>query len=88
MVQAGERIHVIGIAGSGAAGVALLMHHAGAKVDGCDIDTPSPYTPPLTGAGVTSSSTAHGVRATKDVRRRRRMARPGPQPAPTTLTRG
>ena len=52
MVRAGERIHVIGIAGSGAAGVALLMHHAGAAVDGCDIDTPSPYTPPLAAAGV------------------------------------
>jgi UDP-N-acetylmuramate--alanine ligase len=52
MVTRGERIHVIGIAGSGAAGVALLMQHAGAKVDGCDLDTPSPYTPPLEAAGV------------------------------------
>ncbi|HET6745381.1 MAG TPA: UDP-N-acetylmuramate--L-alanine ligase [Candidatus Limnocylindria bacterium] len=52
MVRPGERIHVIGIAGSGAAGVALLMHHAGARVDGCDLDTPSPYTPPLLAAGV------------------------------------
>ena len=52
MVTAGERIHVIGIAGSGAAGVALLMHHAGMAVDGCDADTPSPYTPPLEAAGV------------------------------------
>jgi UDP-N-acetylmuramate--alanine ligase len=52
MVRPGERIHVIGIAGSGAAGVALLMHHAGAVVDGCDLDTPSPYTPPLAAAGV------------------------------------
>jgi UDP-N-acetylmuramate-alanine ligase len=47
VVRPGERIHVIGIAGSGAAGVALLMHHAGLRVDGCDADTPSPYTPPL-----------------------------------------
>ncbi|HET7581961.1 MAG TPA: UDP-N-acetylmuramate--L-alanine ligase [Candidatus Limnocylindria bacterium] len=52
MVTPGERIHVIGIAGSGAAGVALLMHHAGLAVDGCDVDTPSPYTPPLEAAGI------------------------------------
>jgi UDP-N-acetylmuramate--alanine ligase len=52
MVRPGERIHVVGIAGSGAAGVALLMHHAGAQVDGCDLDTPSPYTPPLEAAGI------------------------------------
>jgi len=52
MVRLGERIHVIGIAGSGAAGVALLAHHAGARVDGCDLDAPSPYTPPLEAAGV------------------------------------
>ncbi len=48
----GERIHVIGIAGSGAAGAALLLHHAGARVDGCDADAPSPYTPPLDAAGI------------------------------------
>ena len=41
MVRHGERIHVIGIAGSGAAGVALLMQQAGMVVDGCDADTPS-----------------------------------------------
>jgi len=52
-MRPGERIHVIGIAGSGAAGVALLMHHAGLLVDGCDADTPSPYTPPLEAAGIT-----------------------------------
>ena len=52
MVRPGERIHVIGIAGSGAAGTALLLHHAGAVVDGCDADAPSPYTPPLDAAGV------------------------------------
>ena len=42
----------MGIAGSGAAGVALLMHHAGLAVDGCDVDTPSPYTPPLEAVGI------------------------------------
>ena len=52
MVRAGERIHVIGIAGSGAAGTALLLHHAGAQVDGCDADAPSPYTPPLDAASI------------------------------------
>jgi UDP-N-acetylmuramate--alanine ligase len=51
-MRAGERIHLIGIAGSGAAGVALLLHHAGAVIDGCDADTPSPYTPPLDAAGI------------------------------------
>ena len=49
---AGERIHVIGIAGSGAAGTAVLLQHAGAAVDGCDIDAPSPYTPALDAAGI------------------------------------
>ncbi len=52
MVRAGERIHLIGIAGSGAAGVALLAHRAGARIDGCDADAPSPYTPPLDEAGI------------------------------------
>ncbi|MDP9467846.1 MAG: Mur ligase domain-containing protein, partial [Chloroflexota bacterium] len=51
-MRPGERIHLIGIAGSGAAGVALLLHHAGARIDGCDLDTPSPYTPPLDAAGI------------------------------------
>jgi UDP-N-acetylmuramate--alanine ligase len=51
-MRPGERIHLIGIAGSGAAGVALLLHRAGARIDGCDADTPSPYTPPLDAAGV------------------------------------
>jgi UDP-N-acetylmuramate--alanine ligase len=52
VVTAGERIHVVGIAGSGAAGAALLLHHAGAIVDGCDADAPSPYTPALDAAGI------------------------------------
>jgi UDP-N-acetylmuramate--alanine ligase len=52
VVRRGERIHLIGIAGSGAAGVALLLHHAGVLIDGCDADTPSPYTPPLDAAGI------------------------------------
>ncbi len=52
MLARGERIHVIGIAGSGAAGTALLLHQAGASVDGCDLNAPSPYTPPLDAAGI------------------------------------
>lgn len=52
MIRVGERIHVIGIAGSGAAGTAVLLHHAGAIVDGCDLDAPSPYTPSLDAAGI------------------------------------
>jgi UDP-N-acetylmuramate--alanine ligase len=52
MVRAGERIHLIGIAGSGAAGLALLLQHAGVAIDGCDADTPSPYTPPLDAVGI------------------------------------
>ncbi|HEY8169969.1 MAG TPA: UDP-N-acetylmuramate--L-alanine ligase [Candidatus Limnocylindria bacterium] len=47
-----ERIHVIGIAGSGAAGAAVLLSEAGARVDGCDLDAPSPYTPALDAAGI------------------------------------
>ena len=52
MIRPGERIHVIGIAGSGAAGAAVLLARAGAVVDGCDADGPSPYTPPLDAAGI------------------------------------
>ena len=52
MIRPGERIHVIGIAGSGAAGAAVLLQHAGAVIDGCDADAPSPYTPALDAAGI------------------------------------
>jgi UDP-N-acetylmuramate--alanine ligase len=48
----GERVHLIGIAGSGAAGAAILLRAAGVDVDGCDADGPSPYTPPLDAAGI------------------------------------
>lgn len=53
MVRAGERIHVMGLAGSGAAGAALLCDAAGARVDGCDASGPSPYSTPLEAAGIT-----------------------------------
>jgi UDP-N-acetylmuramate--alanine ligase len=52
VIRPGERVHVIGVAGSGAAGAALLLQRAGAVVDGCDADAPSPYTPPLDAAGI------------------------------------
>ena len=42
-----QRIHVIGAAGAGASAAALLAHHAGAVVTGCDAGGPSPYTPAL-----------------------------------------
>jgi len=58
MVRPGERIHVIGIAGAGAAGTALLAAHAKAQVDGCDAAGPSAYTEPLTALGV-SVATGH-----------------------------
>jgi UDP-N-acetylmuramate--alanine ligase len=52
VIRPGEGIHVIGIAGSGAAGAAVLLQHAGAVIDGCDADAPSPYTPALDAAGI------------------------------------
>lgn len=62
MVATGERIHVIGIAGAGAAGTALLAAQGGARVDGCDAAGPSAYTEPLTSmdiAVVTGHDPAH-----------------------------
>ena len=52
-IPAGQRLHVIGVAGAGASAAALLAHHAGALVTGCDAGGASPYTPPLEEAGVT-----------------------------------
>jgi UDP-N-acetylmuramate--alanine ligase len=54
-ILAGERIHVVGIAGAGASAAALLAHDAGAIVTGCDAGGPSPYTPALEAAGVPMS---------------------------------
>jgi UDP-N-acetylmuramate--alanine ligase len=45
-------VHVVGAAGAGASAAALLAHHAGAVVSGCDPGGPSSYTPPLEAAGV------------------------------------
>ena len=51
-IAAGERIHVVGSAGAGASAAALLAHHAGAVVSGCDPGGPSPYTSALAAAGI------------------------------------
>lgn len=51
-IRGGERIHVVGAAGAGASGAALLAHRAGAVVTGCDSGGLSPYTPPLEAAGI------------------------------------
>jgi UDP-N-acetylmuramate--alanine ligase len=51
-IVAGERLHVIGVAGAGASAAALLAGHAGAIVTGCDAGGPSPYTPALIEAGL------------------------------------
>ena len=51
-IRAGQRLHVIGAGGAGASAAALLAHHAGALVTGCDAGGSSPYTPPLLEAGL------------------------------------
>jgi UDP-N-acetylmuramate--alanine ligase len=54
-IRTGERIHVVGAAGAGASGAALLAHGGGAIVTGCDAGGASPYTPALAAVGVTVS---------------------------------
>jgi UDP-N-acetylmuramate--alanine ligase len=51
-IPAGQRLHVIGAGGAGASAAALLAHHAGALVTGCDAGGASPYTPALDAAGI------------------------------------
>jgi UDP-N-acetylmuramate--alanine ligase len=51
-IRPGERIHVVGAAGAGASGAAILAVRAGAIVTGCDAGGPSPYTAALEAAGV------------------------------------
>ena len=51
-IVAGERLHVVGIAGAGASAAALLAHRAGALVSGCDAGGPSPYTAALAALGI------------------------------------
>lgn len=51
-IRAGERIHVVGIAGAGASAAAILATRAGAIVTGCDPGGPSPYTEAVEAAGI------------------------------------
>jgi UDP-N-acetylmuramate--alanine ligase len=51
-IPLGERVHVLGVAGAGASAAALLAHHAGAIVTGCDAGGPSPYTAALKAVGI------------------------------------
>jgi UDP-N-acetylmuramate-alanine ligase len=51
-IPAGERIHVIGAAGSAAAASLLLGRAAGARVSGCDSGEPSAYSRGAESAGI------------------------------------
>lgn len=51
-IRAGERIHVLGIAGAGASAAALHAASQGALVSGCDPGGPSPYTAALEAVGI------------------------------------
>jgi UDP-N-acetylmuramate--alanine ligase len=51
-IRAGERIHVLGIAGAGASAAARLARWSGADASGCDPGGPSPYTAALADDGV------------------------------------
>jgi UDP-N-acetylmuramate--alanine ligase len=51
-IVAGERIHVIGAAGSAAAASLLLGHAAGARMSGCDAGEPSAYSQGVEAAGI------------------------------------
>ena len=52
MIEPGERIHVVGIAGAGASAAALLARFAGADVTGCDSGGSSPYSAAVISAGI------------------------------------
>ena len=51
-IRAGERIHVLGIAGAGASAAAIHAAAQGAIVTGCDPGGPSPYTVSLEALGI------------------------------------
>ncbi len=51
-IRAGERIHVLGIAGAGASAAALVAQAAGAILSGCDPGGPSPYSEAVLAAGI------------------------------------
>jgi UDP-N-acetylmuramate--alanine ligase len=51
-LQAGGRVHMIGIGGVGMAGVAWLLRQRGFEVEGCDADDTSPTVAWLRGEGI------------------------------------
>ncbi|MEO8468539.1 MAG: Mur ligase family protein, partial [Chloroflexota bacterium] len=51
-IELDSRIHIVGIAGAGASGAALLARAAGAEVTGCDSGGPSPYSAAVAQAGI------------------------------------
>jgi UDP-N-acetylmuramate--alanine ligase len=51
-IRAGERVHVVGVAGAGASAAARHAAWAGAAASGCDPGGPSPYTAGLAEDGV------------------------------------
>ena len=51
-IEPGSRIHILGIAGAGASGAALLARAAGAEISGCDTGGPSPYSAAVAQAGI------------------------------------
>jgi UDP-N-acetylmuramate--alanine ligase len=59
-IRPGERIHVVGAAGAGASGAAILAVRSGATVTGCDAGGPSPYSAALEAAGV-AVATGHAA---------------------------
>jgi UDP-N-acetylmuramate--alanine ligase len=63
-IRAGERIHVLGIAGAGASAAAIHAAAAGAVVTGCDPGGPSPYTPPLEALGIPIAWSHHAGHVT------------------------
>jgi UDP-N-acetylmuramate--alanine ligase len=70
-VVPGEIVHVVGAAGAGASGAALLASAAGASVTGCDPGAPSVYTDALAARGIvvsTSHDPAHVTGAERPAR--------------------
>ncbi|HSS35067.1 MAG TPA: Mur ligase domain-containing protein, partial [Patescibacteria group bacterium] len=51
-IEPGERIHVVGAAGSAASASLLLADAAGARVSGCDAGEPTRYSDAVEGAGI------------------------------------
>ena len=63
-IRAGERIHVLGIAGAGASAAALHAASQGALVTGCDPGGPSPYTVALEAVGIPIAWSHHAAHVT------------------------